>query len=241
MTFQIPDTLVLCGSSLNIESPGISLSSQPLGDDRLKRKPKGWRPPSPKKSSALRRGYVGSWEVGEDGRLFLTSLSGRNGMPVFPLYAEWVSKVISIPVGAVDETQTEKVYFEIVREACLELRLEKGTITNWRLVELSKKKRVRWVKGFDWAKITSAMEKGGIGEDFQPPRYQAAVMDSVEGYAKISEESAALPLHAQSGENGTGKALAEGAWTLLRKGWADPFPDLDVQAAVRAIRGYDSR
>lgn len=68
MTFQIPDTLVLCGTTLNVESPGISPSSHPMLDDTSKRKPDGPRPPTRKKSSALLGGYMASWEINEDGQ-----------------------------------------------------------------------------------------------------------------------------------------------------------------------------
>lgn len=240
MTFQIPDTLVLCGTALNVESPGISPSSHPLVHDRSKSKPEGPRPPSLKKSSALHRGYMATWEIREDGRLILTSASGRYEMLVSLLHAEWVSTVVPIQVGEVDETLTQKARFEIVREACLELRITKGNVTKWRLVERGKEKGVRWIKGFDWPGITAALEERGIGADFQPPRQKPDVMLTTEDLAKSAEESAALLRRARAGEDGTGKVLAEGAWKVLSKGWADPFPDLDVHAAVRSLRGHGS-
>lgn len=123
---------------------------------------------------------MASWEIKEDGRLILTSVSGRYEMLARSLHAEWVSTVFPILVGKVNKTLTKKARFEIVREACLELRITKGNVSKWRQVKQGKEKGVRWTKDFDWPEIVATLEKEGMGSDFQPPQQKAAVILSDE-------------------------------------------------------------
>jgi hypothetical protein len=235
MTTQISDTLILCGIAVGAESPCKIPSKHPAIIDITKPKPGDRRIPMPMKSSALHRGYLAKWEIEEDGRLFLTSLSGQFYLEESPLRADWVKATFQIPVGDVDETLTEKARYETIREYCLELRVQEGTVTKWRLVKEGSK-GTRWNEGFDWAAIKAAMGEVGIGSEWQPARYEAPNRFENQDFANLAEESAALLRLARSGEKGAGKVISVDAWKELRKGWADPFPDLDVHAAVRTFR-----
>jgi hypothetical protein len=237
MTFQIPDTLVICSIAVGAESPCKIPSKHSAIIDVSKPKPGDPRIPMPKKCSALHRGYLAKWEIEEDGRLFLTSLSGQYDLKESPLLADWVKATFQIPVGEVDETLTEKARYETIREYCLELRVQEGAVTQWRLVKEGSK-GTRWNEGFDWAAIKIAMEEVGIGAEWQPARYEAPKRFENQDFASLAEESAALLRLARSGEKGAGKVISVDAWKELRKGWADPFPELDVHAAVRTFRGH---
>jgi hypothetical protein len=167
MTFQIPDTLVLCGIAVGAESPCKIPSKNPAIIDVSKPKPGDPRIPSPKKCSALHRGYLAKWEIEEDGRLFLTSLSGQYDLKESPLHADWAKATFYIPVGEVDEPLTEKASYETIREYCLELRVQEGTVNQWRLVKEGSK-GTRWNEGFNWVAIKAAMGEVGIGYRLQP-------------------------------------------------------------------------
>jgi len=140
----------------------------------------------------------------------------------------------------VDETLTKKARYETIREYCLELRVQEGAVTKWRLVKKGSK-GTRWNEGFDWAAIKAAMGEVGIGAEWQPTRYEAPKRFENQDFANLAEESAALLHLARSGKKGAGKAdIPVDAWSSLRKDWADPFPELDVHAAVRTFRGHGS-
>jgi len=203
-------------------------------------KPGGPRLPMPKKSSALHRGYLAAWEIKSDGRLFLSSVSGRFQMKKAPLHADWVSTVICVPVGEVNETLTKEARFETVRECRLDLRALEGNVTKWLLVKEGTK-GARWIVGFDWPLIVAAMEEIGIGSALQPARYEAPVRLADDDFARMAEESADLLRRARAGGEVAAKVVAVDAWKSLRKGWADPLPDLDVYAAVRTFRGHPIR
>jgi hypothetical protein len=168
MTFQIPDTLILCGKTLYVETPCDITSKHPLIIDAYKPKQGEPRIPMPFKSSALHRGYKAQWEINKNGQLFLRSISGRYLMKKSPLLADWVKATFYISVGVVDEELTKKAHYEIVREYFLQLRVVEGTVAKWRLVKRGMKKAPAWNQGFDWPEIIEVLEKLGLGSNLQP-------------------------------------------------------------------------
>lgn len=100
MTAQVPEALIYEGNKL-------SMCSEPLGDYFALA---GLRPPFEWTSSALWRGYVGTWEVHQD-RLYLVGINGTLAsggaatlatiFPDFPerVFAHWYSGTIRAPEG----------------------------------------------------------------------------------------------------------------------------------------------
>jgi hypothetical protein len=236
MTVQIPDTVVLCGHRFEVEELGYLPPDHPAITDFSKLQPDG---PHIRlaKCSALDRGYMADWEIRDDGRLYLTSLTRGYHLVSSPLFADWVSSTVSIPVGEIDDTRSRVLQYELVREMALELQIIEGVIKKWRLVKGSHK-GIRWKSGFDWSKITAMLAAEGISSDFQPPPSSHSEMFSRESLPIIAQQSAALLQRARLGDTNTGKVLTEANWNRLRRGWADPFPKLDFHDTVRSLRGH---
>lgn len=100
MTAQVSETLVYEGKKL-------SMCAEPLGDYFALA---GLAPPFEWTSTALWRGYVGTWEIVHD-RLYLIGINGRlktgqtatlaSIFPGFPerVFAHWYSGTIRVPEG----------------------------------------------------------------------------------------------------------------------------------------------
>lgn len=119
----------------------------PLPKNALVRFPSLPRP----RASCLWRGYVASWLV-RGGRLFLTDLDG--GPTLFargPVFAYWVDMILVLPLGQVRRDLGHP--YEPVWEADLELRIEAGVVTGWRLVRNPCRRRPAWQPGFLWAEV----------------------------------------------------------------------------------------
>ena len=100
MTAQVPETLIYEGNKL-------SMCAEPLGDYFALA---GLEPPFDWTSTALWRGYVGTWEIIQS-RLYLIGINGRlktdeaatlaSIFPDFPerVFAHWYSGTIRVPEG----------------------------------------------------------------------------------------------------------------------------------------------
>jgi hypothetical protein len=235
MTTQIPDTVVLCGHLFEVTRLACLPSEHPAITD-VSEMPDGVRIRLPK-CSALHRGYTAAWEIRDDGSLYLTSLTHGFHLKGPPLHADWVTSMVRIPVGEIDETRSRELRYELVRESALEFKVVDGMIHQWRLVK-GFGKGIRWQPGFDWPKITAMLTVQGISSEFQPASYSHTDKFSSESLPIIARQSADLLHRANLGDAGVGKELAEDDWDMLHRGWADPFPKLDFHDAVRAFRGH---
>ena len=236
MTTQAHDTVVLGGHCLAVTQLGYLPSDHPAITDFTKPLPNGLVVRL-SKCSALHRGYTADWEILDDGSLHLTSLTHRFRLDSPRLFASWVSSIVSILVGEIDETRSRALEYELVREAVLELNVVKGMITKWRLVK-GIGKSVRWKSGFDWPDIAATLAAHGITPDYQPSSYSHSDKFSTESLPIIARQSAELLQRAKRGDTGTGKEITEKDWDMLHRGWADPFPNLDYFDAVRTLRGH---
>ena len=127
MTNQIPEMLLFEGKK-------VAMFTEPLGDyfDMC-----GLEPPFRSTSTALWRGYVGSWEIINE-RLYIIGLDGNlvggrdatlaTVFPDFPerVFAHWYSGEIRIPEGRV----LRRVYagYASVFERDLIFELERGVV-----------------------------------------------------------------------------------------------------------------
>ncbi len=88
---------------------------------------------APPLSSACWRGYVGRWEI-RAGRLYLLGAEGRYRLlGERPLFAEWVSGVLSVPAG--EALQYVHMGFETVFAWELHLDIARGQVRRARLVD----------------------------------------------------------------------------------------------------------
>lgn len=239
MSFQIPDSLRLCGMTLAVQSPCDPPSDHPLISDAENLKPgEPWRP-MPIWSSANNRGYTAKWEIDEPGILFLTSISGRFEMKNGPLLADWVSTEFHIPIGEIDETLTKKARYRVVRKYQLQFSLLKGMITKWRLVKTGDKNEPAWIDGFDGNQISVSLDSLGLGVELQPDRQESKPISEQDVMDMLDASASLLRFARANWGSVVGKAdIPLDAWSSLSKSWADPFPDLDVHAAVRTFRGH---
>lgn len=85
------------------------------------------------RSTACWRGYQGSWEIREN-RFYLTGLRGKYRLVGSePLFADWFTGVLRIPVGR----QLEYVHmgFGSVFERELHIKIERGIVTRSREID----------------------------------------------------------------------------------------------------------
>ena len=127
MTAQMPERLTYKGEQL-------SLAEQPLWAFF---KLAGSKPPTAKSSSALWRGYIGSWEITNE-RLYLVGIDGRleDGsaltldllFPGFPdrVFAHWYSGDMRIPRGKL--LNYVHAGYASVYERDLILNIERGVV-----------------------------------------------------------------------------------------------------------------
>jgi hypothetical protein len=84
-------------------------------------------------STACWRRYVGSWEI-RDNRLFLRRIDGRFELTgEGPLFADWVSRSLTIPRGEV----LERVHmgFDTVYEENVIIHVENGVVVNTEIID----------------------------------------------------------------------------------------------------------
>ncbi len=97
---------------------------------------------APPLSTACWRGYVGQWEIRE-GRLYLLGVEGRYRLlGEEPLFAAWVSGVLTIPAGAM--LQYVHMGFASVFEQELHLEIEEGAVRRARLVDNRRQRATPW-------------------------------------------------------------------------------------------------
>lgn len=127
------------GETLHYRGETIEMFAEPLASFFMLG---GFRPRFSWPSTALSRGYVGTWEI-TDGRLYLIGLKGslEDGTPaslatIFPDYPErafahWYSGTIRVPRGRLLEYVHAD--YESVYEADLLLDFERGVLTATRV------------------------------------------------------------------------------------------------------------
>ena len=132
MTAQIPESLVYNGET-------VSMCTEPLSDYFFL---SGNRPKFKSNSSALWRGYIGSWEI-EDFRLYLVGVEGvlEDGtkvtlgtfFPDFPgrVFAHWYSGNVRIPQGK--QLQYLHMGYSSTFEQDLLLEIDQGVVTSTRV------------------------------------------------------------------------------------------------------------
>ena len=137
MTAQMPERLTYKGDQL-------SLAEEPLGAFF---KLSGSKPPTAKSSSALWRGYIGSWEITNE-RLYLVGIDGRlkDGsaltldllFPGFPdrVFAHWYSGDMRIPRGKL--LNYVHAGYASVYEGDLILQIERGVVVSGRVLHNGK-------------------------------------------------------------------------------------------------------
>jgi len=125
---------------LHYEGQKLSMMDNPLGDYFSLR---GHWPPFLEPSTALWRGYVGTWEVCE-GRLYLIGIQAQleDGtrvtldtlFPGYPdrVFAHWYTGELRVPQGRV--TKYVHQGYESQFQADLFLHLEKGVLVTTRLI-----------------------------------------------------------------------------------------------------------
>lgn len=132
MTAQIAETL-------HYEGQQLSMCTEPLGDYFALG---GLNPGFESNSTALWRGYVGTWEI-LAGRLYLIELHGtlegggeasvRTLFPDFPdrVFAHWYSGTIRVPQGKMLEYV--HMGYASTYERDLFMEIEKGVVTDTRV------------------------------------------------------------------------------------------------------------
>ena len=137
MTAQMPERLTYKGEQL-------SLAEEPLWAFF---KLAGSKPPMAKSSSALWRGYIGSWEITNE-RLYLVGIDGRlkDGsaltldllFPGFPdrVFAHWYSGDMRIPRGKL--LNYVHAGYASVYEGDLILQIERGVVVSGRVLHNGK-------------------------------------------------------------------------------------------------------
>ena len=127
------------------------------------------RRPFPRDSSCW-RGYVASWEI-ISCRVHLRDLRGKLKLrSLVPLFADWVSTEIDLPLGHVDPTIGH--IYEPIHEFYLVLKVEEGVVVRWRVIKGQdyKQKKTRppsWRKWVSWQDVKAFVHQSGIPFDFE--------------------------------------------------------------------------
>ncbi len=241
MTQQIQESIELGGHTFYVEDFAHFPKNHPMLVDEEAQARQGIQVPRRLKSSACHRNYVGSWRIDEKGSLFLNDISGRFRLREPELKADWFTGRIDIPIGDYDETESRKSRYEPKREAMLELRLKKGTVTHWRYGLQKASTKATWVDGYDAAAIITTLESAGYGKDFQPPPVTAKRYYLPDDYENMVRESSPLLRQAKDDTTQLGATfLQPDDWKILRRGFGDPSPELPLHQAIRVLRGHPS-
>jgi len=241
MTQQIQESIELGGHTFDVEEFARFPKNHPLLVDEDVRAKQGIPIPRRPMNSACHRNYVGSWRIDEHGALWLCQISGRYRLLEPELRADWFTGTIAIPIGECDRTECLQSPYQIRREAMLELRLKKGTVTHWRYGLQKAITKPKWVAGYDESSIITTLESVGDGEDFQPSPITAKHRLSPEDEEKMVLESSRLLRRALADKTKLGATVLQpDDWKLLRRGFGDPSPELPVQQALGVLRGIIS-
>ncbi|MEN9251125.1 MAG: hypothetical protein Q6L49_03740 [Thermostichales cyanobacterium HHBFW_bins_127] len=130
MTAQIPDTLILdgkhhglfCHLSLPINHPQISLRPQAEMDEEDR----------DCYSTACWREYVATWEI-RNQRLYLNEIRGTWRLTGDPIFADWITDELIIPMG--ECLVYVHMGFGSVYEREKRITVEKGVVTQVEVIE----------------------------------------------------------------------------------------------------------
>ena len=128
MTTQIDEFVIINGNKGWMSSHPLIPKEHPRIYERSPQEvPSGFR------TTACRRGYLGTWEIRDD-RIYLVRLSGRLQLRgCTPVFADWVSEVLRVPMG--------EVLYELhggpgaIHEKDLHIKVKNGVVVSFRTIK----------------------------------------------------------------------------------------------------------